>query len=291
VPPRGLPLLACLLAALVGCSGGDGADGENTVLSPTSFAQIVSAELRAADLEAAEQGGDVRVEDGLNWIELRLEEPFSAYRREPERRDDIVAEVVREATRRLEEGLAGLTFSQARSSLMPLLKPRFALRSVKEEPAATRFPAELAVIYAVEREDAFTVVTASDVERWRRPLVDVHKAAVANLLRQTNEEDPLLCEPSGGSELCGWASGDGYDATRMVVPELRGQIEEVYDGPAVYAVPREDVFVALSQQVATRGRTERLLRARVQRDFGTAENPVSPELFVERRGKLVVFAA
>jgi cation diffusion facilitator CzcD-associated flavoprotein CzcO len=58
----------------------------------------------------------------------------------------------------------------------------------------------------------------------------------------------------------GWASEDGYDATRMIVPELRRQIEDVYDGPALYAVPMEHVFVALALRVATRENTEKALR-------------------------------
>lgn len=288
---RVVVLLTCLVVPVAGCGGDEDADGgDGVLLSESSFAEVVAAELRKDDLEATGGGRlEVHVEDGLNRLDLRLDKAFREYESEPERREAIVAEVVREAERRLGEGAGALAFADARGLLMPLLKPRFALRTLEEEPAQTRFPSELSVIYAVEREDAFTVVTPADVERWGRPLSVIHAAALANLLRQTNEEEKLLCEPSSGSELCGWASGDGYDATRMVVPELRRQIEEVYGGPAVYAVPTESVFVALSFDVATRENTEPLLRARVQRDFSMADDPVSPELFVERRGELVVF--
>jgi uncharacterized protein YtpQ (UPF0354 family) len=288
---RSLALLACLTAVLAACGGDGEADGDEALLDEGSFAQVVAAELRNEKLEAAAEGQGlrVRVADGLDWIALAPEEEFREYRRDPERRGELVAAVVEEAQRRLEEGIGELSFSEAKDSLMPLLKPRFALRTLEESPALTGFPADLAVVYAVDRETDFTIVSPADVERWGRPLGEIHRLALANLSRQTNGQDWLLCEPVGGEKLCGWASEDGYDATRIIVPQLRRQIEKEYGGPAVYAMPMEHVSIALSYQVATRENTEEALRLKVRQDFSSADNPVSPELFVERNGKLVVF--
>jgi hypothetical protein len=127
------------------------------------------------------------------------------------------------------------------------------------------------------------------VERWGTTVEELHDLATDNLLRQTNEEEQALCEPSGaGQDLCGWASSDGYDATRMIVPGLRRQIVREYGGPAVYAVPMDNVFVALPLEVLDSDVNEKRLRARVEHDFQTSETPVSPELFVERDGELAV---
>jgi uncharacterized protein YtpQ (UPF0354 family) len=272
--------------------GGDGEESaDDALLDEASFAQVVAAELRSEKLEATAEGQGLRlrVQDGLDWIALAPRQEFREYRREPERREAIVAAVVREAKRRLEAGIGELSFGEARRSIMPLLKPRFALRTLEEEPAQTGFAADLAVVYAVDRESDFTVVTPADVERWGRPLEEIHRLALANLSRQTNAQDWLLCEASGGEKLCGWAMEDGYDATRVIVPGLRRQIEKEYGGPAVYAMPMEHVSIALSFQLATRENTEDALRRKVRQDFSSAEDPVSPELFVERHGKLVVF--
>jgi uncharacterized protein YtpQ (UPF0354 family) len=172
---------------------------------------------------------------------------------------------------------------------MPVLKPGFALRTLEETPPHTGFAADLAVVYAVDRKSDFTVVTPADVERWGRSIREIHRLAVTNLARQTNGQDWLLCESSGGEKLCGWAMEDGYDATRVIVPGLRRQIEKEYGGPAVYAMPMEHVSIALSYDLATRENTEQALRLKVRQDFSSAEDPVSPELFIERNGKLVVF--
>ena len=275
---RRFAVLAVVVAVAAGCAGGGGGDDTTTDARPlgeTSFKEVVRAAVQTETDYSAEPGFGlaVRVANGLDWVELALEKPFAEYRRAPERREEIVAELVREAEERLERGAAETPFAEARANVMPLLKPRFALRKAAERPAQRAFHANLVVIYAVQREDEFIVLTPADLARWGREVDEIHPLALANLARTTEE---LLCE----EQLCGWASGDGYDATRMIVPKLRRDIVAEI-GPAAYAVPMEHVFVAVPIKYAHR------IEQRVLHDFTTAENPVSPKVFVERRGKLV----
>jgi uncharacterized protein YtpQ (UPF0354 family) len=284
-------LVACLLAALLaGCSGENGEDSaSSTLLAPSSFQEVVVAELRGAGLEA-EPGSDleVRATRGPNWVQLDLADAFESYEQDPGRSDELVARIVGEAEQRLDAGVGDTALDDVRSDVMPLLKAPFELRTYGFDPAATSFPGNLAVIYAVDTPEAFTVVQPQDLESWDISMEQLHELAVGNLRRQTNEEQRLLCEPSEGQELCGWASGDGYDATRMIVPGLRRQIVKEYGGPAAYAVPMENVFVALPLELLRRGKTEEAFRTKVERDFQTSEDPLSPLIFVERDGELVV---
>jgi len=287
-------LCALVLALSAACGGSDEPAGADVVLDASSFKEVVTAELKKVDLEAEPAFGqamEVNVTDGPNRVDVVLDEPFADYEADPSRREEILAGIVADTQRRLDEGIAQVSFAEIKGDLMPVLKPRFELRTFPEKPVVTPFPADLSVVYGVDREHDFTVVTPADVKRWGTSLEEIHGIAVDNLLKQTNRDEKLLCEPSQGSELCGWASGDGYDATRMIVPELRRQIERVYDGePALYAVPADNIFVALPLELAARPNTETALRAKVRQDFTmTEERPVSPELFVERDGKLVVY--
>ena len=283
-------IVACLLFALPACGGGDdGSAADDRRLVRSSFEEVVAAELRSAGFEAEPASGfAVTAHDGPNRIDVALEEAYADYRAAPEREDEIVAGVTEDAQARLEGGLSETSFADVRADLMPLLKGRFELRTYGFRAAQTPFPGRLAVIYAVDGDDAFTLVRPADVERWGTTVAELHEVALDNLLAQTNEEEPLLCEPSGGEQLCGWASGDGYDAARLVVPELRDQIVDELGGPAAYAVPMENVFIALALEVLETGNTEQLFRIKLQRDFQTSDDPLSPEIFVERGGKVVL---
>jgi uncharacterized protein YtpQ (UPF0354 family) len=174
-------------------------------------------------------------------------------------------------------GNQGVTFADARAHVFPILKPKASFSRVTDDPATTTFPGELRVAYALQRADSFILVSRDDLSRWHKSLGQVNELAQSNLLEETNREQPLRCE----KKLCGWASGDGYDAARFIVPELRAQIVKKI-GPAVYAVPRESVYVALPVKYASR------IRDKVERDFVTGTNPVSRDLFVDRDGQVVV---
>ena len=286
MPARSLIAFAALALLLAGC-GGSGKDATPaappppsppSLLSEGAFAQVVAAAVEKVSGVAADPGPGhlVTLSAGLDWAKVALDEAYADYQAEPARRDEIVVSAAREALASFETGLGEASLDEVRVDLMPLLEPRFRLRKLPDKPAERRFLAGLAVVYAVDREDAFTLVKPEDVARWGVGLPELHRIAVANLARETEE---LLCE----DELCGWASGDGYDATRMIVPKLRRDIVREI-GPAVYAVPQENVFVALPIGLADR------IRSKVLEQFTTSDRPVSPEVFVERKGKLVVLA-
>jgi uncharacterized protein YtpQ (UPF0354 family) len=284
-------LTACLAAVLAAGCAGDDSDNDAPRALPSGFTETVRAELLRVGFDV-EPRTDLKLtaEQGPNRLDLDLQEAFERVEADPESRDEVVDEVVADARERMENGISDLSFEDAREDLMPLLKPRFQVRRFGFEAAETEQPANLATVYAVEAEDGFTIVEPEDVERWGTTVEEIDEIALDNLLRQTNEEEPLLCEPYGGQQLCGWASGDGYDATRMIVPELRRQIREEYGNnePVAYAVPEEHIYVALPLNTLRRTGIERPFRLKLQRDFQMSEDPLSPEIFIEENDELVV---
>jgi uncharacterized protein YtpQ (UPF0354 family) len=278
-----LVLAACfaLLAAIAGCS--DKSTPSAPPLSIAAFKEKAAAAIiTGSDLQAEPGFGpkvDVTARESLNTLSAGVEEAYASYKRDPAKLDELLDNVAEDAETRLARGNADASFRDVRDAILPVLKPQTAFRRLSDQPAVTPFPGNLRVAYAVQKPDSFMLVTPADLERWQQSVGDIHRLALANLLRETRREQPLRCE----EKLCGWASGDGYDAARLVVPELRAAIVRKI-GPAVYAVPRESVYVALPIRLAER------IKSRVEHDFVMAPNPVSGDLFVERGGELVVLA-
>jgi uncharacterized protein YtpQ (UPF0354 family) len=278
-----LVLAACfaLLAAIAGCS--DKSTPSAPPLSIAAFKEKAAAAIiTGSDLQAEPGFGpkvDVTAPESLNTLSAGVEEAYASYKRDPAKLDERLDNFAEDAETRLARGNADASFRDVRDAILPVLKPQTAFRRLSDQPAVTPFPGNLRVVYAVQKPDSFMLVTPADLERWQQSVGDIHRLALANLLRETRREQPLRCE----EKLCGWASGDGYDAARLVVPELRAAIVRKI-GPAVYAVPRESVYVALPIRLAER------IKSRVEHDFVMAPNPVSGDLFVERGGELVVLA-
>jgi uncharacterized protein YtpQ (UPF0354 family) len=270
--------LAALVAAVSGCSDNGNADSQ---LSTAGFkAKVVSSIISGTDFDAeAGYGPKVNVSSktSLSTLSVRFGKKYAEYKAHPDRLDTIVNGLVQQAKTRMGAGNRDEPPASAQQFVLPLLKPTGSFRHLDQKLATTPFAGHLLVAYGLQRKDSFMVVTDADVARWKMSKDELHRYALANLVRETNKEQRLKCE----EKLCGWASGDGYDAARMLPAELRAEIVRKL-GPAVYAVPRESVFVALPIKLAPR------IRDKVTRDFVTAPNPVSPDLFVERNGELVV---
>jgi len=291
-------VLTVLLAAFVSaCDSGGGttsvgatstgtASGGTTTQGPLSQRdfknKVAAAIITGTDLQGDPGFGlnvDVSEQNGLDTVQLVLADAYKQYTSDPTRQDEIVDGLVQEAVRRMDEGNTKRSFSDVRDQLMPMLKRSVDVSRIENDPAVRRFD-DLDVIYAVQGDHYFTVATKDDLARWGQSVDEIDSLALSNLEKQTNEKQKLLCEPSGGQKLCGWASGDGYDASRMLVPGLRRQIVKELGGPAVYAVPLESVFVALTRNYAS------VIKGKVLQEFTTGKNPLSPELFEERNGQL-----
>jgi uncharacterized protein YtpQ (UPF0354 family) len=278
-----LALGVVLAASLAACRGGGDSSAPQPLSERDFKNKVAAAIVTGSDLQAEPGFGmkvDVSEAEGLDTLELPLDEPYRRYRAAPASEQAVVNGLVDDVVTQIEDGNSKRSFAEVRDQLLPMLKRRSDVEKTPD-PAFTRFH-DLDVVYAVQRNHSFTVVTKDDLEHWGRSLDQIDSLALANLERQTNEEEKLRCEPTGGQELCGWASGDGYDATRMLVPGLRQQIRKELGGPAVYAVPLESVYVALTRNYAS------VIRGKVLQEFTTGKNPLSPDLFVERNGRLVV---
>jgi len=294
-------LMAVLAASVSACdSGGDGAttSGDTTSAETSSGAttttqgalsqrdfknKVAAAVITGTDLQGDPGFGltvDVSEQTGLDTVQLVLGDAYKQYTSDPDRQDEIVDGLVQEAVTRMKEGNTKRSFAEVRDQLMPMLKRSVDVSRIEKDPATKRFD-DLDVLYAVQGDHYFTVATKDDLARWGQSVDAIDSLALANLEKQTNKNQKLLCEPSGDQKLCGWASGDGYDASRMLVPGLRRQIVKELGGPAVYAVPLESVFVALTRNYAP------VIKDKVLQEFTTGKNPLSPELFEERNGQLV----
>jgi uncharacterized protein YtpQ (UPF0354 family) len=301
-----LALTAVLAASLTACDSGGSSSGTTTAagtsatLAPTDSGgttsgastlterdfknKVAAAVITGTDFQADPGFGlavDVSEQPGLDTVQLVLDDAYKQYTSDPDRQDEIVDGLVRQVVRQMREGNAKRSFSEVRNQLMPMLKRRVDVSRIKDGPAVRPFD-DLDVIYAVQGDHYFTVATKDDLDRWGKSVDEIDSLALANLEKQTNKQQKLLCEKAKSQRLCGWASGDGYDATRMLVPGLRRQIVKELGGPAVYAVPLESVFVALTRNYAD------VIKPKVLQQFTTGDNPLSPELFEERNGQLAL---
>jgi uncharacterized protein YtpQ (UPF0354 family) len=260
--------------------------GSQTLSVRDFKATVAAAVINGSDLQADPGFGpivDVSDPSGLDTLQLVVSDAYRHYAAAPAKKQEIVDGLVQQAVTQMKEGNSKRSFSKVRNRLMPLLKRKQVVDGLAGSPAVSPF-FDLDVVYGVQRDHSFALVTKNDLDHWGKSVGEVDSLSMSNLERETNAKQKLRCEHSGSQKLCGWASGDGYDATRMLVPGLRRQIVKELGGPAVYAVPLESVFVALTRNYAD------VIKGKVLQQFTSGTNPLSPDLFEERNGRLFVLS-
>jgi len=202
-------LTALLAASVSACdSGGDSSGttggtgtatstGDDTTTQGALSERDFKNKVAAAIITGTELQGDpgfgltvnVSEPDGLDTVQLVLDDAYKQYTSDPDRQDEIVEGLVQEAARRMQEGNSKRSFSAVSDQLMPMLKRRVDVSRIKDGPAVKPFD-DLDVIYGVQGDHYFTVATKDDLDRWGKSVGEIDLVALASILR--GREDASL---------------------------------------------------------------------------------------------------
>jgi hypothetical protein len=155
----------------------------------------------------------------------------------------------------------------ARAVLVPLLRPggtigirlenvnRAALAlntSSHTLPLMSDGPCGLLVVYAIPATGFDVVVNGEHLVSWGVDAAEVHAAAMANLAAWSAAAG-WTSEDAGDRLLLSSDTGDGPDATRILLPDVRGHLASVLGaagGPIYIGLPDRHLLVAGASAVA-----------------------------------------
>lgn len=197
-------------------------------------------------------------------------------------------------------------WSKARAILMPTLRPAgtpgLALESLDPEtlgreglapqrqPLVASGPAGLVVVYVLPSPGFDVLVTAEHLLAWGVSGEEVAAAGGANLERWSADAGWSTEEDDRGRRIVSSASGDGWDAARILVPTARDTLRsELGGGRILVGLPDRDLLVAarLTDDDAEFGG---LFATFVVDQADAADEPVDRGLFELVDDRLVRFA-
>ena len=156
-------------------------------------------------------------------------------------------------------------WAAAASSVFPSLRPagtqgaplddldeaRLAHEAMKQHalPIVDDGPAGLAIVYALRAAAYDVIVNADHLLTWSVNAQTLRDAAMANL-RAWSATAPWSDELAGDRHLVSSDTGDGGDAARILLPEVRRHLSGECGGPArvLIALPDRDLLIAGSLQ-------------------------------------------
>ena len=152
-------------------------------------------------------------------------------------------------------------------------------------------PAGIPVAVAIPATGFHVLVNAEHVAAWAVEPKAVISTAMANLLAWSNST-PWDAEASDGRRIRVSDSGEGWDAARLLLPEVRLFLErELGSGsPVLVAVPSRHQLLAGCAPASDVGFAEDL-RAFAGAAHADADEPVDPRVFVLDQGGLTELGA
>ncbi|TWT54368.1 hypothetical protein Pla22_20150 [Rubripirellula amarantea] len=131
----------------------------------------------------------------------------------------------------------------------------------------------------IDSPDGYAYVRPEDAERWQQTSVDLIEVAKANLVKASEQLEVSLVP--GGVKLLVIQTGDGYDAARILLPEVRKILLDELDDEdvgTVYAgVPNRDFLIAWSMD--TPDEIHQQLCSTVAADANRQSHPLSKHVF------------
>lgn len=211
---------------------------------------------------------------------------YQAYAANPDQLDAVAQTLVSALThdmpRRDERDFAALS-----DRIFPMFKPVELLLTVRERRLPMlvyrEFLADLIITYVIDEARSVAYLNEDHIERWGVSAQEIHEAAMQNLRRRTDERVRYTSVGEGEQRLFILNSGDGYDATRLLLTDILAEWARMVRGRLVVGIPNRDFLIALGDS------NQDILQnvaAQIQADATQREHTLTDRLFTLVGGQI-----
>jgi uncharacterized protein YtpQ (UPF0354 family) len=272
-------------------SSGNGHSADGGAPSTMSAAQFAAYIERRLSLEDAievlgREGMQLRLR--INGVEMTadLRNFYNAYTHDPSGIDTIARNFVA-TTLGLAPDREVSDFAALAERICPMLKPIELLVTVRERKlpmlAYREFLAQLIITYVIDEQRSVTFINEDHLERWGVGIAEIHERAIANLRRRTLERVDYVTAGEGAQRLYIFNSGDGYDATRLLLSDVLATWARALPGNLVIGIPNRDFLIGFSD--ANPEILERIAQ-QIQADAASREYGLTEQLFTLESGEV-----
>jgi uncharacterized protein YtpQ (UPF0354 family) len=229
-------------------------DGQ--VLDPEAFGALIEARLRATDDIAVtgREGLTLRVRIGQSELSVSVQNFYSAYAEHPAELETVVETLLR-SLRAYDTARSTTAFNELRERVYPMLKPIALLLTIRERnlPMIVYRPflADLIITYVIEEPNSVAYISEQHLERWGVQEHEIHEQAMANLRRRTTERGSHTTAGTDQQRLVILDAQDGFDATRLLLPDLIEALSGDMPGTVVIGIPNRDFLIIFSDSDRT----------------------------------------
>jgi len=171
------------------------------------------------------------------------------------------------------------SFEQLKERILPMILPEDAgeghLDTVRQ-PLVDG----LQVAYAIDSDRTIAYIPQSQFAEWNITTDQLHDVALDNLVaRSESMVASAAQDPDGQISLILFQTGDGYDASRLLLPTLHDRLREHLGSPFAAAIPTRDLLLCFRSDPDTIAR----VKEQVADDFQKMPHQVTDRLLLVTR--------
>ncbi len=262
---------------------------QETYQTPAQWSRTVAAVLANQPGVAVVNVQDLLLDllIGGRRVQADLVTFYQVYRAAPDQQDVLVHDLL--------QSLVGVPLEEDAdpqallARVMPMVKPLTLLNEVYERglPMLAYRPlvGDLLTAYVIPNGQSVGYLNERHLRTWNMMEAELHERALANLRAKAWTPYPGVLGAGKGALLI-LNSRDGYDASRVVLPELFAEFQARVPGTMVIGVPNRDFLIAFSD--ADR-RVFAQVTAQIETDVRTQAHSLTAQLFTFNDGQLVMY--
>ncbi len=171
----------------------------------------------------------------------------------------------------------GGAFEELKDRIMPMvLSPRnteLRTTSLVSQPLVD----DLIVAYAIDAERSLSYIPQAHFDEWKMSVDDLHAVALSNLTSRSERINAHAAQDEAGKiNLILFQTMDGYDAARVLLPNLHERLREHLGSPFVAGIPNRDILLCFRDDEETVAR----LQTQIAEDFRQMPHQVTDRLLL-----------
>lgn len=221
-----------------------------SILNESDFARYIQQQLLAQAGVRTLEGSGLQLTLRIHGAPVRVDLApfFHDYQGAPAQLDSILGRLIRSVQSYTPDHLV-TNFAVLSTHIYPMLKPVELLLALREANLPMLpyqlFLADLMITYVIDQQDSVSYINELHMQHWQVDIASLHEQAIANLRQRSARIDPTRLG-TAAHPLFLFNSQDGYDATRLLLPELLQPWRAELPGQMVLGIPHRDFLIALS---------------------------------------------
>lgn len=168
------------------------------------------------------------------------------------------------------------SFDELRERILPMILPDNA-GEAHDETISQPLVEGLRTAYAIDHDRTISYIPRSQFEEWNISPDDLHAQAIDNLVARSETMVASAAQDEDGKiNLILFQTGDGYDASRLLLPTLHERLCEHLGTPFAAAIPTRDLLLCFRNDSETTSR----VKDQVSDDFHRMPHQVTERLLL-----------